>query len=191
VESDSLTRRIRKFTRIGLIMATGFSLFLLPFLLTGPNRPLPKYGLTPLQIVAVYYAGGIFGSSAVAVLYPIRRWFLGAFLLGAIAAAPVYLGFSFLMRGDDPASVAWVIGGVLAFFAGGGLGTQLWSETHKGPTRTTVRALWTIVAACQVVGWYLGMRWPGEVRAAIGLGLVFLPLFLALLATVSYSRLSI
>jgi hypothetical protein len=187
MESDTFTQRARKFMRIGMIMATGFSLFLVPSLLSYGNRPLPKYGLTPLQVVAVYFAGGILGSVAVAVLYPINRWFLGAFLLGAVAAAPIYLSFSFLLRGVAPAPVAWSLGGVLAFLVGGGLGTQLWSESHKGPTRTTVRALWAIVAVCQAVGWYLVIR---EVRAGVGFALVFLPLFLALLATVSYSRLT-
>jgi hypothetical protein len=171
-------------------MATAFSLLLIPWLLLAGNRPLPRYGLTPLQVAAVYFIAGIAGGVVVAVAYPISRWFLGAFALGAIAAAPVYVGFGLLLRSsDDPPSLPWVLGGTLALFVGGGVGTQIWSEEHGGASRATVIALWVLVAASQPVGWYLGLHWAGESLAAVGLGFVFLPLYVALLAWVSRNRL--
>jgi hypothetical protein len=36
--------------------------------------------------------------------------------------------------------------------------------------------------------WYLGMRWPGETRAGIGMGLVFLPIYVAILATLAHRK---
>ena len=186
-----LTQRIRTFVRYGLYMATGFSLLLIPAVLLIGNRALPRYGLTPIQIVAVYYLAGVMGGVVVALVYPISRWFLGAFALGSLAVAPVYVGFGLLLRTrDDPASLPWALGGVLALFVGGGVGTQIWSEQHGGPTRSTLIALWIVVALTQPIGWYLGLRWPGETRAAVGLGFVFMPLYVALLASISRARLS-
>jgi hypothetical protein len=168
-------------------MAGLFSLLLVPALLTSGNRPLPRYGLTPLEIVAVYFLAGALGGGLIAVLYPIRRWFLGAFALGVFGALPAYLGAGLLMRSGEPWSEAWIIGGICAFLVGGGLGTQISSESHSRPVPSPrlIKTLWIIVGAGQIVGWYLGLNWPGEPLAAIGLGLVFLPLYIAILATLS------
>ena len=187
---EELAQRTRTFVRWGLFMGVGFCIFLIPSVLTGGNRPLQRYGLTPLQIAAVYLASGILGGALIALLYPLKRWFLGAFLLGMLAALPAYLGLALLMRGHDPLPVTLTIGFVASFFVGGGLGTQISSESHSRPIPSSafVMALWIVVGLCQVLGWYLGMRWPGETRGTIGLGLVFLPLFVALLATLSRSR---
>ena len=186
-----LLSRIRKFVRVGLYMATAFSLLLVPLALLVGNRPLTRYGLTPLQIAAVYFLAGIVGGVVVALVYPINRWFLGAFVLGSLALAPVYVGFSLLLRSsDDPPSLPWALGGTLALLVGGGVGTQIWSEQHRGASRRTVTALWIIVAVCQPIGWYLGLHWAGESPAAVGLELVFLPLYIAVLASFSRFRLS-
>ena len=189
-DTESLIKRARRFVRLGLMMAGGFSLFLVRALLTSGNRPLPRYGLTPLEIVAEYFLAGALGGGLIAVLYPIRRWFLGAFALGVLAALPAYLGFALLMKSDEPWSVAWIIGGICAFFVGGGVGTQISSESRSRPVPSArlIVTLWVIVGAGQIVGWYLGLHWPGETRATIGLGLVFLPLYIAILATLSRSR---
>jgi len=185
-----LTERVRRFVRYGFYMATCFSILLVPAALLTGNRPLSRYGLTPLAIAAVYYLAGIVGGVVVALAYPINRWFLGAFALGSLAVAPVYVGFGLLLRSsDDPPSLPWVLGGTLALLVGGGVGTQIWSEEHKGASRRTVITLWILVAVCQPIGWYLGMHWAGESPAAVGLGLVFLPLYVAGLASVSRYRL--
>jgi hypothetical protein len=189
---DNLSQRVKRFVRWGLYFASCCSLFLIPFVLESGNRPIPRYGLTPLQIAAVYFATGIMGGVVVAVAYPMNRWFLGAFALGTLAAAPAYIVFGMMMqKKDDPASLPWILGGVLAVFVGGGAGTQLWSEEHSGASRATVITLWVVVLLCQPIGWYLGLRWPGERLATIGLGLVFLPLWVALLATLSRNRLTV
>jgi len=107
-----------------------------------------------------------------------------------LAAFPAYFGPAVLMRGNDPWSETLSIGLVLAFFVGGGLGSQIASESYGRPVPSSqlVLVLWGIVVVCQVVGWYLGMRWPGEVRATVGLGLVFMPPYVAALATFSRRR---
>jgi len=187
---DTLSSRARRFVRWGFLAGAGFSLLLLPWLALTGNRPLPRFGLTPLAVAAVYVLAGTIGGMLVALLYPLRRWFLGAFLLGVVTLFPVYTGFALLLRGDAPLSVGWVLGGVLAFFVGGGLGTQIWTEegAQAAASPRTVMVLWIVTAACQVPGWYLGLRWPGESRAAVGLALVFLPPFVAALATISRAR---
>lgn len=184
---DPLRSRLRRFMRIGLVGATLFSLFLVPSFLINGNRPIPKVGLTPLQNLAVYYLGGILGSILVAILYPIQRWFLGAFALGTVAMAPLYLGFALLVMRDIPRAAMWSIGIVLAYLVGGGVGTQIWSE-HGGANKNTVVVLWIVAAACQIPGWYMGMRWAGQTLATIGLGLVFMPLYPAMLATVARKK---
>jgi hypothetical protein len=170
-------------------MAGAFSLLVVPRLLTG-NQPIPTYGVTPLQIIAGYLAAGICGGLIVALLYPLKQWFLGAFFIGMLAALPAYLGPAVLMRGNDPWSVTLSIGLVAAFFVGGGVGSLIASESYGRPIPSSqlVLGLWGIVVVCQVVGWYLGMRWPGEVRATVGLGLVFMPPYVAALATFSRRR---
>lgn len=147
---------------------------------------MPRYGVTPLQIAFVYFGTGIIGGMVVALAYPINRWFLGAFILGTLAAAPAYTAFGIMMqKKDEPAYLPWILGGVCAVVVGGGLGTQFWSEKHEGAERSTVLVLWGVVLVSVPTGCYLGMRWPGESPAAIGLTLVFLPLWIALLATLS------
>jgi hypothetical protein len=190
MDTGTLEQRALLFGLAGLLIGAGFSLFLLPALLTGAHQFSTEYGMTPLQAVAVYLLGGPLGGFVLALLYPIRRWFLGAFSLGVLTTLPVYLGFALLTRRDQPPSVPWILGGILAFLAGGGVATQISSESHDRPVPSPqfVRALWLIVAVCQIIGWYLGLRWPGHTRAAVGLGLVFLPLYVALLATISQQR---
>ena len=187
---DTLDRRIKRFVRWGLYFACCCSLFLVPFALAAGNRPIPRYGVTPLAIAAMYFATGIMGGIIVALAYPMKRWFLGAFAVGTLAATPAYVVAGLMLRDkSDPASLPWVLGAVLALFVGGGVGTQIWSEEHGGASRETMIALWIVVLVTQPIGWYLGLRWPGEGLAAIGLGLVFLPLWVASLATITRHRL--
>src|SRR5512135_2721714 len=109
MKDERLAERARKFVRYGLFMAGFFSLFVVPRLLTG-NRPIPEYGVTPLVIIAGYFAAGLGGGLIVALLYPLKQWFLGAFFIGMLAAFPAYLGPAVLMRGNDPCSVTLSIG---------------------------------------------------------------------------------
>jgi hypothetical protein len=187
---DALSPRVRRYVSWGFFVGACLCVFLLPAVVLTGNRPLARYGLTPLEIAALYVLAGTLGGALVGVLYPITRWFLGAFLLGAIALLPVYLGFALLLAGDTPLSARWVIGAVPAFFVGGGLGAHLWSGEHKhaGPNSRTIVALWIVAIVCQVPGWYLGMRWAGEAPAVVGLGLVFFPPFVAALATLARQR---
>ena len=189
MKAERLAERARRFVRYGIFMAGAFSLLVVPRLLTG-NHPIPEYGVTPLQIIAGYLAAGILGGLIVATLYPLKQWFLGAFFIGMLAACPAYLGPAVLMRRNDPWSETFVVGFVAAFFVGGGVGSQIASESYGRPIPSSLLlfGLWAIVAVCQVVGWYLGMRWPGEVRATVGLGLVFMPPYVAALATFSRRR---
>jgi peptidoglycan/LPS O-acetylase OafA/YrhL len=79
---------------------------------------------------------------------------------------------------------------VASFFVGGGLGALIASQSYGRPIPSSqlVAALWVVVVLCQVAGWYMGMRWRGEVRATVGLGLVFMPPYVAALATFSRRR---
>ena len=186
---EHLLERLKRFTRWGFYFASMCSLFLIPSIISSGNRPIERYGMTPLQIATVYFATGIAGGAVVALAYPISRWFLGAFVLGTLAIMPAYTVFALMMqKKDDPPSLPWILGGVGAVFVGGGVGTKFWSDEHRGASRPTVIALWIVVLLCQPIGWYLGLRWPGEPPATIGLGLVFLPLWVALLATLSRRR---
>jgi hypothetical protein len=188
VAPDTLGQRLRRFVRWGVYTAAVLSLTLIPTLVRTGNRPIPGDRITPFQIAIVYVLAGIIGGSLVAFLYPLSRWFLGAFLLGAVATTPVFVGLGFLTSANEPSSATWIIAGVGTFFVGGSLGTLVWSTAHRGPDLPTLISLWAIAVVCQVIGWYLGSRWPGEPPATIGIALVLLPLLPALLATVSRWR---
>ena len=189
-DGSTLSQRVRTYVPWGFAIGCVFCLFLIPVLLRYGNHALPPYSITPLQIAITYVLSGAFGGLLVAMLYPLRRWFLGSFALGMIVVFPAYMAFSVLLRGTDPWAEAWIIGGIAAFFVGGGLGTQISSESYSRPIPTPqlIVTLWVVVAICQVVGWYLGMKWPGGARAMVGLALVFAPLYVAALATLSRRR---
>ena len=188
--SQTLARRIRTYLPWGLGTGCVLCLFVIPSLLRFGNHPLPGYGITPLQIAVVYVLSGLVGGVLVAALLPLSRWFLGAFFLGMIVVLPAYMAVGVLMRGNDSWVETWIFGGVAAFFVGGGVATQISSESYARPIPTPqlLAALWMVVGVGQVVGWYLGLKWPGETRATIGLALVFAPLYVALLATLSRRR---
>ena len=183
-------QRARTYVPWGLAMGGGFCVFLVPALLRYGNHAIPPYRITPLEIAIVYVLSGLVGGVLVAALLPLRRWFLGSFALGFIVAFPPYAAFGLMMRGNEPSTLPWIGGAIAAFFTGGGLGTQISSESYARPIPSPqlIVGLWTIVAVGQVVGWYLGMKWPGGTRAMIGLALVFAPLYVAALATLSRRR---
>lgn len=172
---STLSERVRTYTPWGLGIGGGLCLFLIPSLLRYGNHPLPGYGITPLQIAIVYVLSGLVGGLLMAALFPLSRWFLGSFVLGMIVLFPAYMAFGVLMRENDPWAQSWTIGVICAFFVGGGVGTQISSESYSRPIPTPqlIAALWVVVGVGQVVGWYLGLKWPGGARAMIGLGLVF------------------
>lgn len=102
MSEESFGQRARRFVRWGRFMGGCFSLLVIPRLVTGGNRPIAGYDLTPLQIVGLYLVSGLLGGLIIALLYPFKQWFLGAFCVGMLRALPAYLGAALLMRGNDP-----------------------------------------------------------------------------------------
>ena len=136
---QTLAGRIRTYVPWGLGTGCLLCLFLIPSLLRSGNHPLPGYGITPLQIAVVYVLSGLVGGVLVAALFPLSQWFLGAFLLGMMVAFPPYMAVAVLMRGNDSWAETWIFGGVAAFFVGGGVATQLSSESYA---RSRLRSSW-------------------------------------------------
>jgi hypothetical protein len=188
VRTDTLPRRLGTFAGFGLLEGILCALAILARMLFLGNRVLPRIGLTPLGLAGTYLAAGVVGGALFGLLYPLRRWFLGGVCLGIVALLPVYVAIALLMPTEFSVSVGLIIGGVLAFIVGGGVGAQTWSEGRARVARRTLRLLWAVTVACQLLGWYLGLRWAGRPAATVGLFLLIVPLYLALLATFARER---
>jgi hypothetical protein len=103
----------------GLIFATLFSALVVGVSLLEGSSPYVRYGLTPWQVVAGYYAAGLLGGVLFEIARPWRRRYAGKFFSAYLILFFLYGGcaatlFPILLAGDaQPISLV----GILAFWA--------------------------------------------------------------------------
>jgi len=152
-----------------------------------------------VQASGIYLAGGLAAGVLVAVLYPLGRWIVGAFVVGAAAAVPMYFMFGQLLATDESPRETAVASVLLAALVGGPVATAVWLEDRgrnlpawvamlRYPTWRTVRHAWMVAVICAAVAWYVGLRWSGQWPGVAAVFLFLGPAALATLVTIMATR---
>src|SRR2546426_11024828 len=122
---------IREGLKIGLFIATCYSVVvLLSRLLLGPGA-FHRFGISWLAIIAVYYVALPIGGLAFGALSPYRLNPVGAMARGFLFVLPVYVAFTTLIGlgvGQLPVKAGLLLGLVIAAFAGSTLGLWIWID---------------------------------------------------------------
>jgi len=121
--------------RIGLTIATGFSVWVVILrLMFGPGV-FDRFGVRWGVIVTVYYAALSLGGCAYGALLPLKRSPLGAMLLGFLLLCPMYLGIAVVLgltqHRVPSLSAALVDGLVLGGVGGSILGLWIWFDERN------------------------------------------------------------
>ncbi len=121
--------------RLGLIMATCFSVaVVIARVVIGPGA-LQRFGISWAAIIAVYYVALSLGGLAFGALLPLKRHPLGAMVLGFLLVLPMYAALSVLMglglKEIPSVRVGLIIGAILAAVVGGAVGISIWSDEQK------------------------------------------------------------
>jgi len=91
-----------------------------------------SYGLTLLQLIGLYVAGGIVGGALTGLLLPLVRGQLSAALVGFVVALPIMFMFAASMDpeelGSAEVTLAWLLS---AAFLGPVCGAGLWQVIHR------------------------------------------------------------
>ena len=124
--------------RVGLFIATCFSvLVLLGRLALGPGV-LTRFGIGWLTIIGVYYLTLSVGGAAFGALTPYRRNPIGAMARGVVLMLPGYVVFTPLVglgTGTLPSlRITVIIGLVLGIVGGCVLGLWMWIDETQGRT---------------------------------------------------------
>ena len=132
---QSSAATIREGLKIGLFVATCFSLFVvLGRLVLGPGA-FQRFGISWVTIVAVYYATLSIGGLAFGGLSRYRLSPVGAMARGILFMLPGYLVFTTLIgfgTGKLPSSeVALWLALIIGVFAGSILGLWMWIDDTK------------------------------------------------------------
>jgi hypothetical protein len=184
---------------LGLFVATGFSAWVTFLRLRAGTSPFDRLHTTYLATVELYYAGGLVGGTLVGLFLPLRRWPLGAALLGMLGVFPLYFGAALATSGAMKAFTRQNLAssGVLAFLVGGAVGIWSWLDDNpesqgvmhalRHPSSRTVMIVW-IIAVALAAGSYFGLsRWTGSWAPDLVILLAFvlfvIPVFLAALVT--------
>ena len=110
-------------------MAAYYSVFALVIYSLQGAAAYDAYGLTLGKILLLYWAGGLVGGFMVGLLMPITRSRIGAALVGAVAAFPVFAGISLSIYGSE---MEWGVVIICAVVLGGIGGVAMAST--GGPT---------------------------------------------------------
>jgi hypothetical protein len=122
-----MSERVRQGIIIGLIMATGASLYVCVLFLLRGSEPFTNRETSLLTVVLTYYATGTIGGALVGKLSWLARFWFGKAVLASIASAIAFMCLTLAKHGPVwrwPAS-AWADIAVLAGIFGIGLGIVL------------------------------------------------------------------
>jgi hypothetical protein len=133
-------------------------------------------------LLALYPICGAVGGILVALSFPLVRWLGGAFVVGALAMAPMYIAVAILLS-HSPTSEALTVGTIGGLIVGGLAGASTWFDESHRPLR--LGHLWLFAAACSIVAWIVGLHWAGEWPAAVAVLLFLIPVTLALIGTLA------
>jgi len=194
-----LRNHVLKGIALGLFIATGFSAWVTFLRLTVGTAPFDRLNTTYHATVELYYGGGLVGGTLVGLFLPLRRWPLGAALLGMLGVFPLYFGVALTTSGAASTFTIHNLASsaVLAFLVGGAVGIWSWLHDHphshgviealRRPTIRTVTILW-LAAGALAAGSYFGLSrwtgsWPPDLVIFLAFVLFVIPILVAILVT--------
>jgi hypothetical protein len=197
-------KNVLKGVGLGLFIATGFTVWITFVRLTAGTAPFERLHTTYSATVGLYYAGGLLGGTTVGLLWPLRRWHWGSALLGMLGVFPLYFGVELTQAPSSEAFTLRNVGfsAVLAFAVGGASGVSIylhnnpqttgWIEALRHPTSRTIGIVWS-TAFVMAGSSYFGLShwtgdWPPALMLFLALVLFILPLGLAALVTLLWTR---
>lgn len=140
------------------------------------------YGLTYPQVCGVYLVGGALGGTAAAVLAPLARTIIGAYIVGTLVGFVVYGVVALATASDESREIQiWIalfcgsiVFGPNAVYGwlkenarGSGPG---WVDALRAPTWRLVLTWWLATAIITPACWYWGTHlWLGQTRTLIPL----------------------
>ncbi|MGH9242246.1 MAG: hypothetical protein ACRD3G_29720 [Vicinamibacterales bacterium] len=119
-ERRSVRRDVAVCLGYGLLIATGFSVWVFVLYLRRGGAPFEKIETTPLAVMLLYFCAAILVSPIVGLLLPVARaGRSGAALVGTVAAIPFYAMARITLEGFT----SWTLGDalvilILALFVG-------------------------------------------------------------------------
>jgi len=172
-----IATRLRLFPLLGFGAGVLLCIYAGRAYLIGAAPPsAPNYG----QLAAVYLAAGVLGGLIAAIAFPLVRWIGGAFLVGALALFPMYVGMGLIDR-PESARDRLLFSSVAALAVGGTAGAREWLHTNRGGY--SLLQVWSFAGGCSIVAWFVGLHWAGEWPAAIAAFVFLVPVMLALFVT--------
>jgi len=194
-----LRNQVLKGIALGLFIATGFSAWVTFLRLTVGTAPFDRLNTTYHATVELYYGGGLVGGTLVGLFLPLRRWPLGAALLGMLGVFPLYFGVALTTSGGASTFTSHNLASsaVLAFLVGGAVGIWSWLHDHphshgvmkalRRPTIRTLTILW-LAAGALAAGLYFGLSrwtgsWPPDLVIFLAFVLFVIPILVAILVT--------
>ena len=189
---------------LGLVVATGFTVWITFLRLTAGPAPFERLDTTYAATAALYYAGGLVGGAIVGLLWPLRRSPWGSALLGMLGVFPLYFGVALASSQRSQAFTLENVGqsAVLAFLVGGAVGVWNWLEDNphtsgwidalRQPTSRAIGIVWAIALAVAGAS-YFGLshwmgNWPPTLVIFLAFVLFVIPLGLAALMTLLWTR---
>ena len=140
-------------------------------------------GIPPTAFTLICLSAGGAGGFLVALSMPLARWLGGAFLVSTLGLFPIVLVAELVTRRHHPMRVHLATAAVVALIIGGFVGAGAWLDEDRHSYR--LAHLWVFAALSAPAAWYLRDQWPGQWPAYVGLAVFFVPLGLAVTATVS------
>lgn len=128
----SLRKRTVTSVAVGVAVGALLSLVVLVLNLATRGQTLGRIGVHYWMAALVYFTSGGAGGLVFAVAFPLRRWRVGAALLGCLVVFPLYAGFvPLLLPVDEWMSVGAVAAIASALVVGAPLGWLVWGDTYR------------------------------------------------------------
>ena len=181
----TLASRVRQNVQIGLCCGGALSVVAaIPYLLR--SRELyAQLGLSYLQVVAVYFCGGILAGIVSALFWGLTRWIAGAYIVGTLIGMMVYgtaaVAIEKVQSWQEKVTISLLCGACVF----GPVAVGLWLDAHprgsapqwvnalRYPSRRTVIAWWLAVLLVAPVCWHVGTTvWLGKLRAMLPLAVL-------------------
>jgi len=199
-----LRNNLLKGIALGLFVATAFSAWVTFLRLTAGTSPFDRLSTSYVATVELYYGGALVGGTLIGLFLPLRRWPLGAVLLGMLGVFPLYFGVALTTSGPVSAFTVHNLASssVVAFFVGGAVGIWSWlhdnPESHgliqalRRPTRRRVAVLW-LAAGGLAASSYFGLSrwtgsWPPDLVIFLAVTQFVIPILIAVLVTWVWAR---
>lgn len=115
--------------RLGLLVATGLSIWVCIQRLVRGTGPFDQLGITWQGAVLTYYLAFAAGGLVVGALLHLRSLKAGSIILGVLLVFPTYLAVLLQLRSPvDPVAPALIQAGLLSIMVGGLVGLWSWRE---------------------------------------------------------------